>query len=77
MNKVKWCCCTIFYYYFALQELGKLCCEFFYVCMHYALCTHTHIVRLPLHVHYCHFDAIKIERTTKIHVIGMKKHGRE
>lgn len=37
-----------------------------------AYCTHCAIAVAR---YYCHFDAIKIERTTKTHVIGMKKKG--
>lgn len=42
--------------------------------VHSAQCTHCAVaVAVAVACYYCHFDAIKIERTTKIHVIGMEK----
>lgn len=67
---MKWCIIFIV----SLAQTWEISCEFSRVSV-YAYSV-AHIVRMPLPLplhHYCHFEAIKIECTTKTHVIDMKK----
>lgn len=61
---------------FRLAQTWKISCEFLRLYAYYytAHCTHCASASAVARS-YCHFDAIKIERTTKTRVIGMENCG--